>query len=222
MNDPPNPASAFTAGVLYLIIIVLGLTEAFIRANLVVAGDAAATAANILDAPWLLRAAFAANLAYILCEVALTILLYLLFRPVNATLSLLAATFRFTSLAVYGGNLVNTLAALLILEQGPGTTGGPGALMHLGLHTYGYAIGLTFFAVHCLTMAALLVKSPNAPNVMGVLLGVAGLGYLANSTMYFFLPGYTGSLTVPLLAPALVAEAWLCLWLLRTGTRRVS
>lgn len=225
-TESPTDAGrqARVAGVLYLIVIVLGLTEAFVRTAVVVPGDAAATAGTVLDSPWLLRAAFAANLAFLLCEVALTILLYLLLRPVSRTFSLLAAAFRLTSIAVYGVNLLNTLAALLILEQAPYRTAGMEslALLHHDLHAYGYALGLTFFAASCLAMGYLLLKTPNAPHVMGVLLGVAGLGYLANCAMYFFLPGYTGSLTVALLAPALVAEGWLCLWLLRGGARRAS
>ena len=48
-------------------------------------------------------------------------------------------------------------------------------------------------------------------------MGVAGLGYLANSLLWFLLPGYGGTVRLVLLVPALVAETWFCLLLLRKG-----
>ncbi|MEO3811753.1 DUF4386 domain-containing protein [Sphaerisporangium sp. B11E5] len=209
-------AQARAAGVLYLVIIVLGLfTEVAVRAGLVVPGDPGATAAALLASPWLVRAGFAANLTYLLCEVAMTVLLYLLLKPVSAALSLVAAAFRLTSLAVYAVSLLAMFSALLILERNLGAEPDVLAATHLDLSAYGFTLGLIFFGVNCLAMARLLVRSPRAPKPMGVLLGVAGLGYLTSGGLYFLLPGYHGSLTVPLVAPALVAEVWLCVWLLR-------
>jgi hypothetical protein len=112
-------------------------------------------------------------------------------------------------------------AALLILGEPDYTNGAEAgrpealALLFLDLQKYGYAIGLTFFGVNCLLMGRLLFRSGHAPKTLGVLLGIAGAGYLTSSFMFFLLPGYNGSATIPLLAPAFVAETWFCLLLLR-------
>ena len=151
---------------------------------------------------------------FILGEVALTVILYLLFRPVSRTLSLLAAAFRLVVLAITGLNLLNMFAALVVLDSGaPANL----ALLFLDLHQYGYGIGMTFFGLNCLVMGYLLARSSHAPRTLGILLGVAGLGYLTNSFTFFLVPHYDGSAMPLLLAPAIVAESWFCLHLLGKG-----
>ncbi len=215
--------NARVAGVLYLVIIVFGLfSEVIVRSRLTVTSDPAATAANIRDSAWLFRLGFTANLVFILCEVALVVILYLLFRPVSGTASLVAAAFRLTSLAVYGLNLVNMFGALVVLDDADYLTESAArreemALFFLELHKYGYAIGLTFFGVNSLIMGYLLAKSSHVPTALGILLSVAGVGYLAHTFAYFVIPGYHGSAAPILLAPALVAEIWFCAFLLWRG-----
>ncbi len=86
--------------------------------------------------------------------------------------------------------------------------------MGLEAHSYGYLIGLVFFAAHLLLLAYLLIKSSWFPSWLGVLLGVAGVGYAADSFGFFLLPGYDGTLSPVLLAPAVVAEFSMIVWLL--------
>jgi Domain of unknown function (DUF4386) len=215
--------NARLAGVLYLVIIVFGLfSEVLVRRRLTVTSDPAGTAANIRDSAWLFRLGFAANLVFILCEVALVVILYLLFRPVSRIVSLVAAAFRLTSLPIYALNLVNMFGALVVLDDADYLTGSTDgreetALFFLELHHYGFAIGLTFFGVNSLFMGYLLAKSSHVPAALGVLLSVAGVGYLVNSFAYFIIPGYQGSATPIFLAPALVAEVWFCAFLLWRG-----
>lgn len=209
-----NVINARVAGALYLVIIVFGIATELIRSSVLVSGDPAATAENVRDSGWLLRAAFSATLAYILCEVVLTVILYLLFTPVSRPVSMVAAAFRLISLAIYGLNLVNLLAPVLLIDAGQPQSS---ALLFLDLHLYGYSIGLTFFAMNCFAMGYLLVKSSHVPTALGILLGVAGVGYLTNSYAYFLVPGYHGSATLLLLAPAVVAEVWFTVFLLRKG-----
>ncbi len=208
--------NARVAGVLYLVIIVFGLfSEVVVRTGVTVSGDPTATAENIRDAEGLFRLGFVANLGYLVCEVAMTVILYLLLRPVSAAVSLVAAAFRLTTVTILGLNLLNMFAALVVLN-GPDYPKAL-ALFFLDLHRYGYALGLTFFAVNCMAMGYLLARSSHAPTALGVLLGVAGLGYLANSLLWFLVPSYGGTLRLLLLVPALVAEIWFCLLLLRKG-----
>ncbi|WP_422774150.1 DUF4386 domain-containing protein [Plantactinospora sp. WMMC1484] len=211
------------AGLLYLVIIVFGLfSEVFVRARLTVPGDPVATAENLRGAEALFRLGFVANLGYLLCEVVLVVVLYHLLRPVSRTVSMVAAAFRFGCVTISALNLLNMLAAIVVLDQSGRAGFGAGqpealALLFLDLHRYGYALALTFFALNCAAMAYLLVRSSHVPTSLGLLLGVAGLGYLVSSLAAFLAPGSGGTLLTLLLAPALVAEVWLCLLLLIRG-----
>ena len=81
-------------GVLYLIIIVIGFCgEFFVRDKLVVSGDVTATANNIMASESLWRVQIAGDLILLVCAVALTLILYVLLRPVNKNLALLAVFF---------------------------------------------------------------------------------------------------------------------------------
>ncbi|GLH99608.1 hypothetical protein Pa4123_48840 [Phytohabitans aurantiacus] len=203
--------SARTAGLLYLIVLAFGLaSEAALRTRIFVPDDAAATAANAAEAQWLLRAVLAANLTYLAGEVVMTAILYLLFRRVSEPVSLLAAALRLVSLAVFTANLSNLLAA---------RTDPTNALRHLEAHQHGYAAGLVIFGLNCLAMGHLLRHSGRT--ALGVLLGVAGVGYLVNSYLFTLVPGYGGEATPVLLAPALIAETWFCVVLLRARSPRL-
>ena len=79
------------AGVLYLIIIVVGIfDEAFVRNRIIVSGDATATAANIRSLESLWRFGIAAEFFLLICTVALTLIFFVLLRPVSRDLALQA------------------------------------------------------------------------------------------------------------------------------------
>jgi hypothetical protein len=218
--------SARLAGVLYLIIITFGIfAEVVVRSRLIVDGDAQATAANILDSQWLFRLGFAADLVVFLSDVAIAILLFFLFRPVSRVVSALAAAFRLTQTAIIGLNLLSMFGALLILREADylrvfGQEGSEAlALLLLEMHKYGYTLGLTFFGLSTLAIAYLAFRSRVVPRALAALLGLAGLGYLGDSFAFFLIPGYDGSISPVLLAPALVGELWFAFWLLFRGRR---
>jgi Domain of unknown function (DUF4386) len=219
-------ASARVAGVLYLTIITFGIfAEVVVRSRLIVDGDAQATAASILDSEWLFRLGFAADLVVFLSDVAIAIVLFFLFLPVSRAVSALAASFRLTQTAIIGLNLLSMFGALLILREADylhafGQKGEEGlALLLLDLHQYGYTLGLTFFGLSTLAIAYLALQSRVVPRLLAALLGLAGLGYLGDSFAFFLVPGYGGSISSVLLAPALVGELWFALWLLFRGRR---
>jgi hypothetical protein len=221
LNSPQ--AHARVAGVLYMVIIVLGLSaELFVRSGLIVWGDAAATAANISASPGAFRLGFLADSVMAICDVALAVLLFVLLKPVNATLALLAMVFRLTQTAVLALNLLNYYAALLLLEgKGFAAAFDPAQLqslsyLFLDLHAHGYDLGLLLFGVHCLLLGYLIIRARYFPKTIGIMIAAGGLVYLLGSYAHFLAPGY-GSALVPLYAVPLVAELSLCLWLLFKG-----
>jgi hypothetical protein len=84
---------------------------------------------------------------------------------------------------------------------------------------YGYTLGLTFFGLSTLAIAYLALRSGVVPRLLVALLALAGVGYVADSFAFFLVPGYDGSISPVLLAPALVGELWFAFWLLFRGRR---
>src|SRR5579872_3443485 len=87
---PLRPRARMT-GVVYLLYFLTAVFSMFFLKGLVVSGDAAYTANNILAHPSLFRLGISTGLIATACYVAVTALFYDLFKPVNKSLSLLAA-----------------------------------------------------------------------------------------------------------------------------------
>ena len=95
-------------GLLYLFIIVAGgFAEGFVRSRLIVRGDAAVTANHVLAFQSLWRTAFAGELTLYVCAVSLVLILYVLLRPVNGAIALLAVFFNLVSVSI---EAINSLA----------------------------------------------------------------------------------------------------------------
>jgi hypothetical protein len=151
-------------------------------------------------------------------------LFYVLFRPVNKTLSLAAAAFRLTQASVLGINLLLYYAALLLLT---GTGYGAAfeadqlhalAMLLLDMHSHGYDLGLLFFGLSNLILGYLVIKSDSFPGILGYGLIAAAVVYLAGSFVRFLLPGYV-SIFQPIYIIPLIAEFSFCLWLLVKGAK---
>lgn len=208
-------------GILYLYIIVAALFgEMYVRDRLIVPGDAAATASNILDSETLFRVSVAGELITCLCDVALAGILYVLFRPVSRNVSLLAAANRLTFAGVYCVSKFFLVAALILLDGSDYLQAlDPGELSALAyaslrMHGFGYGISLAFFGVHCGLLGWLVYRSGYAPRAIGVLLVIGGVGYLAHSVTQTLSPATAGSLFPWIILPAFPAELGLTLWLL--------
>lgn len=223
----PLQQKARIAGVLYLIIIICaGFSEGYVRASLLVPGDAAATAQNIMASEGLFRLGFVSDLIAFLSDLIVSVLFYVLLRPVSKTLALIMASLRLLAHpAIASINLLNHFAPLLLLSDanylGAFETEQLQALVLLFMeaHRYGYLIGGAFFGLHCLFLGYLLFKSELFPGVLGVLMVVASVGYLLESFGNFLFPGYRELLTWAVAVPAVIGELSLCLWLLVKGVK---
>jgi len=210
-------------GLLYLIIIVAGgFAELFVRSNLIVPGNATATAHNIMASERLWRLGFAATLVMLVCAVAVLLILYVLLRPVGRNTALLAVFFNLVSISIEGINDLLHLAAVLILSGAdylkafePGQLHAL-ALLSLKLFDNGYGISLVFFGFFCICTGYLIFKSTFLPRVLGVLMAIAGLCYLTNSFVLFLAPRLAHQFFY-ILMPAGIAELLLTLWLLVKG-----
>lgn len=211
-------------GVLYLIIIVAGgFAELFVRSKLIVSADATATANNIMASELLWRIAFAGELVMLVCDVVVALILYVLLRPTDKNLALLAAFFRLMHVAIYGITGISNVAALHLLGGADYLTAFQPhqlralALLFLKLHGEGYSIALVFFGFHCLFLGYLLFRSGYYPRTLGILMIVASLSYLIDSFAGFLAPSFEAMLFPGILLPVLVAEGSLSLWLTVKG-----
>jgi Domain of unknown function (DUF4386) len=211
-------------GALYLAIIVLGaFAEGFVANKLVVSGNAAATAANILASSGLWRLSVAADLIVVLSAVPLLWIEYLLLRPVSRQLVLLAVLFNLVSLAV------EAISKLFLLLVTP-TLGSADYLkgfdpqqlqilanLALSSHDIAFNIALIFFGFTCLLNGYLIYKSGYLPKLIGILMQIAGLSYLAACFAALFAPALADRITPAILLPPLIGESSFCLWLLIKG-----
>jgi hypothetical protein len=232
MNDHVSASqrkAARIAGFGYLMIIALGIFAEFvIRSSLITSGDAGATARNIMDSEGLFRLGLAGDLLMLMFDVIVGLALYVLLRPVHASLALLAAWFRLVHAAVYGVTLL-TLFILLQLVSGAEYLTVFSAdqldalvLLFADAHSYGYILALVFFGFHLAILGYLLFKSGYLPRVLGIMAVVAATGYLVDSFANVLLSNYGDYETLFALivfAPAFVAELSLALWLLLRGVR---
>jgi len=214
-------------GVLYLIIIVIGLIgEAFVRDRLIVSGDAAATAANIMSHESLWRFHIAAELFLLICAVVLLLILYALLRPVSRDLALLAVFINLISIGIEAATTMRLLEALFPLgNAGYLKAFTPEQLYAMTSlsrksHGYGFGVSLLFFGCFCLIIGYLIFKSGYFPKTIGLLMQIAGVCYLTNSFALVLSPALANRLFPGILLPAFIGELSLCLWLLVKGVNR--
>jgi hypothetical protein len=221
-NSPQRYARV--GGALYLAIIVLGgFAEGFVTGKLVVPGDAATTAHNILASAGLWRLGVAGDLIVALCAVPLLWIEYLLLRPVSKQLVLLAVLFNLVSLAV---EAISKLFLLIVMP----TLGNADYLrafeprqlqilanLALRSHDVAFNISLIFFGFTCLINGYLIFKSGYLPKLIGVLMQLAGLSYLLACFAALFAPKIADLIIPVILILPLIGESSFCLWLLLKG-----
>lgn len=191
-------AYARAGGLLYLYIILAALfAEAYVRGRLIVSTDAAATATNILAHETLFRIGFAGDLLNVTLDVAVAVISYFALLMEFAGLRILGDS---GFLKGFDQQQVQALALLLFKP-----------------HANGYVICLAFFGFGLIILGYLIFRSGYFPRFLGVLLLIAGSGYLFNSFARFLAPPLADALFPWTLLPGFIAEWALCLWLLFKG-----
>lgn len=202
--------------VFYLLEGLPAVFQQVVIAKLVVSGDPAATAANVMAHESLFRLWFAAALLAVAFHIAYTILFYDLFRPVNRGIALFAASVSLVACALQASAALFQLAPLLVLggntSLGAFTQGQGQALLFLNLHTQAFNIYLIFFGFWLIPTGYLILRSTFFPRVIGVLLVLDGLGWVT-----FLWPPLATSLYPVISVVAALGELPLVVWLLVVG-----
>src|ERR1700730_8305572 len=180
--------------VFYLLAMLTGIfAQGFVSGSLVVDGDAAATATNLLTHRGLFQLGFAIYLIEMACQIAMTALFYDLLKPAGRSVSLVAAFLGLTGCIIKTLSRLFFIAPLFILggahylsvfsvEQLQAL-----ALLFLKVNDHGAAIALVFFGFYAPLTGYLIIRSTFLPRILGVLSVFGGLGWLT----FLYLPlGY--------------------------------
>jgi uncharacterized protein DUF4386 len=217
--------TARLAGVLYLVNGVTGFFGIiYVPSRLIVSGNAAATANNILASERLFRVGIVSEL---ICAAEFVFLLWVLYRllaGVSRAHASLMVILGLVFVPIMCVNVLNEIAALTLLRGADFLSVFDKrqleamAMLFLDLHRYGYVVGW-IFGLWLFPFGVLVFKSGFLPRILGVLLIAACFGYLADSLTPLLLPGYAdivgrfASIALTLGEPAII------LWLLIRGAK---
>ncbi len=213
-------------GILYLVIFIANMSVAFlISPSLNDPGNAAATANNIMASEGLFRMGIVGYLFVFLSDLGVAVLLYSLLKSVNQPLALVAMIARLLQTAVHGVNLINYFFPLLLLSGADYLTVFEPAqldalvLLFLNVHHYGVLISEAFFALALLVGGYLVYKSELFPNIFGIFMVIAGVGYVMDSFGIFLLPNAEAIIAQIMFVMAVLGELPFTLWLLIKGVK---
>jgi hypothetical protein len=217
-NAPMSPRiTARLAGFLYLLVVPLGIFSLYVSSSLIVSGNAARTADNILASESLFRLGIVSDLLAALVMLMVVLVLYRLLEPVNKNVAAVMVVFVLVAVPITMLNKLNQLAVLQILNGGDALSVFTSeqlqalALVFLRLHSRGANIAFIFWGLWLLPLGYLVLRSGFLPKILGVLLMIACFGYVINSFSIFL--GY--SLNVGRFAA--LGEVLFILWLLIKG-----
>jgi len=228
MTDPNSwdATGARTAGALYLAIAVCGGFSIGYLPTQIVGVDGATSAANLLANTDLFRLGVLADSAVILFELAITVILYQLFRATGPRMAMVALISRLGMIGVMGINLMLWVMPYSLLTTTTLDTATLHALVQYSLdaHAMGVFVWQLFFGMHLLALGWLVLKSSKVPNLLGWGLFIGAFGYLVQGIVELT---YTDvalldAAIIGLLVIVSIAEISFGFWLLIRGGRTPS
>jgi len=218
-NEMSPKTKARLGGALFLATIIGGVVaQGFISDRLVVTGNAAATARNLVTNQSLFRAAYAIFMIEMACQTATTAVMYDLLRPVDRSLARTMAVFGFVGCGIKAMARLFFYAPLFVLGGASYLSAFDAkqleavAYLLIRINAQGTQIALVFFGVSTMMTGYLMFRSTFLPRVLGVLSLIGGAGWLA-----FVYPPLGNMFFLPIVLYALVVCAVTIGWLLFRG-----
>lgn len=214
------------AGLLYLVIAIIGgFSIGYMPSEIIAEGNAALTFQNLMNHQDLFRWGIAGDIAVLVLETVLTVMLYQLFKSISATGMTIAAYSRFAMAIIMGVNLINYMIPAILMTQPEYLTAFTSeqleslTLLFLKAHRYGELAWQLFFAIHLFTLGYVIRKSDKTPKWLGILMLIGGVGYAGDSFIQLILihSEFLSTLFSSLLVLAVIAEFWFAFWLLIKG-----
>jgi hypothetical protein len=221
----PAKRDARIAGWLYFLFAAPGpFCLLYVPNKIMVRGDAAATAANVLAHEMLLRTSVVVWLLGMALWIVVALAIYRLFNGVSRALSSLLVIFVAVSAGIGFLSELNNLAAIVVLrgnEFGATLTQPQReavAMLFLRLHGQGNAVNEMFWGLWLLPFGLLILRSHFIPRLLGIWLLLDGCAWMALSMVALLTPTYN-NLAFKLAQPAVFAELAVMLWLITVGVR---
>ena len=215
----PNK-TARVAGYLYLMLFPLGIFGIiYIPSSLIVLGDAATTASNIMANELLYRLSIVTALTLQIVYIFLALALYKLLNPVDKNNAVLMVILVLVAAPIAMLNELNHVAVLLVLSGSDLLTTfsldqvQASVPLFLNLHEHGVFIAQIFWGLWLFPMGYLIFKSNFLPLALGILMIIGGFGYLVDSFVYFIFPDFD----VTVSEFTFLGELLLPLWLMFKG-----
>ncbi|RDS80384.1 DUF4386 domain-containing protein [Dyella psychrodurans] len=211
-------------GIVSLIGIATGAFDiGYVRNALVVDGNAAATAHNILAHQTLFRFGFTAHIVLLLCNIPDEVISFILFRRVNAVIAGIAMGCGLVGTAIEGLDMLSAYVPLQVMSEGSALgMFAPQQLqtmsyLSMQLQNVGLLISFVFYGLDEMLAGYLIFRSRFLPRVLGILLGLAGFSYFTDGFTSFLAPSLNSHLMPYLLFPCLPGEGLYALWLAIKG-----
>ena len=215
----PNK-TARVAGYLYLMLFPLGIFGIiYVPSSLIVLGDAATTASNIMANELLYRLSIVTALTLQIVYIFLALALYKLLNPVDKNNAVLMVILVLVAAPIAMLNELNHVAVLLVLSGSDLLTTfsldqvQASVPLFLNLHEHGVFIAQIFWGLWLFPMGYLIFKSNFLPLALGILMIIGGFGYLVDSFVYFIFPDFD----VTVSEFTFLGELLLPLWLMFKG-----
>jgi hypothetical protein len=206
-------------GILYFLVVLCGIISEILVKNVVfVPGDMAATVSQITTYGFIFRLGFVVMLTRLVFLTLLVLALYKLFGPVNRDVAVVMVAFGLVSVAVSMVALVFEFGAPLLLTSRDYSTlfttdqwlAQVQFFINMQVHADKAA---QIFSLWVILLGFLMFKSGYFPKLLGILMMVAGVGYMADFLVFFLLP----QLDVQIAGFAFLAEVAFPFWLLIKG-----
>lgn len=217
-----DPHTARTAGALYLAIAVCGGFSIGYVPMQIVADDTATSIANLLANQTMFKLGVLADCAVILFELAITAILYHMFRDVGPKVATVALISRFGMIGVMGINILLWVMPYTFLNSGLEADTAHGLVQFcIDAHATGVFVWQLFFGVHLLALGWLVLKSDVVPHLLGRGLFIGAFGYLIQGVveLTFTDIALLDYSIIGLLVIVTISEVGFGLWLLIRGGR---
>ena len=196
MNSTKNTARL--AGLLWFLSAVTGgLGLSYVRSSVIVVGDAAATAANIVASESLFRAAIVSSLLSQIFLFFLGLTLFHLFKEVNKALATVCLTSAMMTVAIAVVNALNLFGALLVSSQAeylkvfnPEQLNAMAMIFLRLANSFGQGLLEIFWTPYYFSFGLLIVRSRFLPKILGILLMIMSVGFAINILTKFLIPQF--------------------------------
>jgi Domain of unknown function (DUF4386) len=196
----------------------------YVPSKLIVLNDATATANNIRTSESFLRIGIGCELLGSIMFILAVVALYRLFKPVNETHALTMMILILIYIPISLLSVVNEVAALIVVSGADFLSvfdaGQLNALAYIFMRLHGRAILVAeiFWGLWLFPFGILVIRSRFIPRVLGYLLFLAALGYLASSLTFLLLPDY-GPVVDRFASQLPLCELPIIFWLLIWGAK---